>query len=386
MAKTDTATHRDRFIDGMSKAACTVNIVTSDGEAGRAGLTVSAMSSVSADPTSLLICVNQQSRSCDIITQNEVFCVNVLNEGQSYISDTFAMPGEIDDKFAVAQWSDIHTGSPALIDALVNFDCELKKSFKWGSHYILIGEVKRIASRESGNPLIYANRAYGRTATFQKRTGGVSTPGQSQPLKIGGYHTVNAFFIPRLVAKYTQEFGPSDISIAEGNRAQLAAMLSGGDIDLAVMYCDEPPEGLAAEFLFDAKPHVLLPGGHPLEGEAEVSLSQLADMPLISLTDPSGDQSTIDEILEAAGHEPTQVFTAPSFEVMRGMVGNGLGFAVTFTKPASNMTYDGAALCVRPIAGKLPSARLALVHKPLAKLDQRRADFIRFCLGHFKEK
>ncbi len=386
MTSANPAEHRDQFIDGMSKAACTVNVVTTDGEAGRAGLTVSAMSSVSADPASLLICVNEQSRSCDIISRNGVFCVNVLSEGQSHISDTFSKPGSVDEKFAAADWNDIHTGSPALSDALVNFDCELKKSFKWGSHYILIGEVKRIASRESGNPLIYANRAYGRTAAFQKRTGGVSTPGQAKPLKIGGYHTINAFFIPRLVAAYTQEFGPSDITIAEGNQAQLTAMLSGGDIDLAVMYCDEAPDGLGAEFLFDARPHVLLPGGHPLEGEAEVSLGELADMPLISLTDPSGDQSTIDEILEAAEHRPTQVFTAPSFEVMRGMVGNGLGFAVTFTKPASNMTYDGAALCVRPIAGNLPSVRLALVHQPFAKLDQRRADFVRFCIEHFKEK
>ena len=37
---------RDRFIGGMSHAACTVNIVTTDGAAGRAGVTVSAMASV----------------------------------------------------------------------------------------------------------------------------------------------------------------------------------------------------------------------------------------------------------------------------------------------------------------------------------------------------
>ena len=40
---------RQRFLSGMSHAACTVNVVTTDGPAGRAGVTVSAMSSVSAD-------------------------------------------------------------------------------------------------------------------------------------------------------------------------------------------------------------------------------------------------------------------------------------------------------------------------------------------------
>ena len=49
-----------KFFQGMSYAAATVNVITSDGPAGRVGLTVSAMSSVSADtprPT-LLVCIN----------------------------------------------------------------------------------------------------------------------------------------------------------------------------------------------------------------------------------------------------------------------------------------------------------------------------------------
>ena len=34
---------RDKFLEGMSRAAATVNIVTTDGPAGKAGATVSAM-------------------------------------------------------------------------------------------------------------------------------------------------------------------------------------------------------------------------------------------------------------------------------------------------------------------------------------------------------
>ncbi len=40
---------RQDFLDGMSCVAATVNVVATDGPAGRAGVTVSAMSSVSAD-------------------------------------------------------------------------------------------------------------------------------------------------------------------------------------------------------------------------------------------------------------------------------------------------------------------------------------------------
>jgi len=72
-------TTRDTFLEGMSRAASTVSIVTSDGPAGKVGVTVSAMSSVSADSErpSLLVCVNKNSRSADVIRENGRFCVNV---------------------------------------------------------------------------------------------------------------------------------------------------------------------------------------------------------------------------------------------------------------------------------------------------------------------
>ena len=99
---------RQRFIDGMSSAACTVNVVTTDGPSGRFGVTVSAMSSVSAEgerPT-LLVCVHHASAAATAILANGVFCVNVLREDQAAISDCFA--GRIrtpdGDKFSCADW------------------------------------------------------------------------------------------------------------------------------------------------------------------------------------------------------------------------------------------------------------------------------------------
>jgi len=83
---------RQQFLLGMSYAACTVNVVTTDGVAGRHGITVSAMVSVSADtprPT-LLVCIHHLSPVADALLQNGVFCVNVLREDQAHISDAFA--------------------------------------------------------------------------------------------------------------------------------------------------------------------------------------------------------------------------------------------------------------------------------------------------------
>ena len=73
---------RQRFLSGISHATCTVYIVTTDGPAGRSGMTVSAMSSVSADtpnPT-LLVCMNHDSSTASKVIKISVFCVNVLRD------------------------------------------------------------------------------------------------------------------------------------------------------------------------------------------------------------------------------------------------------------------------------------------------------------------
>lgn len=161
---------RQQFVTGMSCAASTVNVVTTDGPAGRFGVTVSAMSSVSADgekPT-LLVCVHHQSQVAAAIIENGVFCVNVLRDDQSFISDTFAsrikQPGG--DKFACTQWQTGATGTPRVADGYVTFDCRLQSQQRIGTHHVFIGEVEEVMAAETGSPLIYAKRSYATAAAL----------------------------------------------------------------------------------------------------------------------------------------------------------------------------------------------------------------------------
>jgi flavin reductase (DIM6/NTAB) family NADH-FMN oxidoreductase RutF len=170
---------RSAFLEGMSHTASTVNIVTTDGPEGRAGVTVSAMSSVSADTPapSLLVCVHQMSSACPAILKNGVFCVNVLRDDQSHISDTFAgrIKAADGDKFSCADWVTQRTGAPRVIDPLVAFDCRLTHSELIGTHYVMFGAVEEIFIAQKGLPLIYANRAYGTPARLGPAASGTAT-------------------------------------------------------------------------------------------------------------------------------------------------------------------------------------------------------------------
>lgn len=148
----------------MSNAANSVTVVTTDGAVGRSGVTVSAMCSVSVDGPSptVLVCVHQDSPTCDAIVKNGVFCANLLSDEQSRISDCFAgrMEARGETKFDCADWKTGATGAPILVGALACFDCKVSKQLEVGSHRIFIGTVEEVASSNTGKPLVYHARTY----------------------------------------------------------------------------------------------------------------------------------------------------------------------------------------------------------------------------------
>ncbi|MCY4291179.1 MAG: flavin reductase family protein, partial [Roseovarius sp.] len=81
---------RDAFISAMRRVAATVTVVTTDGPAGRMGATVSAFTSLSADPPSVLVCLKANSRIARSVTDNGSFCVNILPEDGEDMAKQFA--------------------------------------------------------------------------------------------------------------------------------------------------------------------------------------------------------------------------------------------------------------------------------------------------------
>lgn len=158
---------RRAFLEGMSRAAASVSVVTTDGPAGRAGVTVSAMTSISADgpqPT-MLTCLNATSSALPLVLENGCFCINVLRTGQTDVSDVFSsrLPAPGGDKFNAVETETLVTGAPRIRDALVSFDCRLISAELIGTHHICIGAVAAVITAQTGDPLLYGMRRYLRT-------------------------------------------------------------------------------------------------------------------------------------------------------------------------------------------------------------------------------
>jgi flavin reductase (DIM6/NTAB) family NADH-FMN oxidoreductase RutF len=155
---------KERFVDAMAALANGVSIVTTDGPAGKLGLTVSAVTSVSAEPPLLLACINRKNLAVAAIIQNHRFAVNILNAQSQDIAQVFAgraLDGKHYD-FDQHGWSEGQAlGLPVLKTATASFECEVDSFHDAGTHRIFLGRVIS-ALRGNTEPMVYSNRHYGR--------------------------------------------------------------------------------------------------------------------------------------------------------------------------------------------------------------------------------
>ena len=153
---------RKDFRNAMARLGAAVNIVTTDGPAGRAGFTASAVCSVTDDPPTLLVCMNRGSSAARAVQGNGVLCINTLGAGHEDISNAFAGFTGLEglDRFNHGSWDALETGAPVLLDAAVSFDCRISEAVEKGTHTVLFAEVVRVRVSEAAGGLIYYSRGY----------------------------------------------------------------------------------------------------------------------------------------------------------------------------------------------------------------------------------
>ncbi len=156
------AMHRQSFFEIMASFPSGVAIVTTlDPEGVPRGLTTTAVSSVSAHPPTVLVCVDLGSRTLDALRARRRFVVNFMGQGRSQLCLLFA--SKADDKFDRVSWRPTETGLPLLEeDVLAWAECCTMHDLEVGDHVILVARVESggvVPELES--PLMYYRRSWG---------------------------------------------------------------------------------------------------------------------------------------------------------------------------------------------------------------------------------
>jgi flavin reductase (DIM6/NTAB) family NADH-FMN oxidoreductase RutF len=153
---------RDTFVEIMASYPAGVAVVTTlDTDGTPRGLTTTAVSSVSAEPPLLLVCVDLTSRTLPALRAGGRFVVNFLREGRSELARLFASKAE--DKFAGVEWRPSATGMPVLeADALAWAECVTVHEIEPGDHVVLLGQVEvGESAADEDAPLMYYRRSWG---------------------------------------------------------------------------------------------------------------------------------------------------------------------------------------------------------------------------------
>ena len=155
--------------------------------------------------------------------------------------------------------------------------------------------------------------------------------------------------------------------------------LTAGSIDMAMLFEHDLGGSIETTPLMPPQqPYALLPADHRFAQQAKVSLADLVLEPMI-LLDVLPSRTYFVSIFEERGLTPNIVFSSPSIEMVRGMVGRGFGFSILVTKPFTEYTYDGQKLVSIPLAETVTGSGLSAVWLRRAPLTKPVQLFVDYC-------
>jgi flavin reductase (DIM6/NTAB) family NADH-FMN oxidoreductase RutF len=153
------------FKQGMRALVGGVTVIAAQDRSGACvGVTATAVTSLSADPPSLLVCVNRVSSIAGALGMEAAFSVNVLTVAQADVAQAFGGQRGVrgTGKFAYGAWHRSEHGVLLLNGARVSFECVVAKSMDWATHHVVVGRVTDVHFGHAGaKPLVYGDGRYG---------------------------------------------------------------------------------------------------------------------------------------------------------------------------------------------------------------------------------
>ena len=121
-------------------------------------MTANSFSSVSLDPPLVLWSLQNNSDVYQVFSTPRHFAINILSTEQQAQSNQYAKKGQHD--LDPADYRIGKYGAPVIRHALVTFECELEATHEGGDHLIIVGRVREMQEKPSGEPLLFYRGRY----------------------------------------------------------------------------------------------------------------------------------------------------------------------------------------------------------------------------------
>ena len=184
--------------------------------------------------------------------------------------------------------------------------------------------------------------------------------GQSGLLTIGAISTAMFDVLPGLIEQLKREYPYLTVSVREIDSVEAVPALEAGDIDLAFARLDgDLGASIRSLPLTEDRLVVALPGDHPLASRSRISLSSLANEPLVMFSRKVS-PVYFDNLIatcRASGFSPRVLHEVRSVASQIAFVSYGQGIALV---PASLKKLAPANVVFRPLSQKLQVVTTAM--------------------------
>ena len=206
--------------------------------------------------------------------------------------------------------------------------------------------------------------------------------GLAGQLDLGCFITFAPWVVPGLLRGFARQFPEARVRLHEAHVQGVLDELRSGLSEVALTYDLDLRPDILFEPLGEVPLHAVLPANHRLARRREVRLADLAKEPLVLLGLPQSREYFL-SIFYALRLEPRIAYETGSFEMVRGLVANGLGYSIMHSKPPSTRSLDNRRLVYRPIADRVRPTELGLARLAQLRPTRLSAGFAEFCRGHF---
>jgi flavin reductase (DIM6/NTAB) family NADH-FMN oxidoreductase RutF len=146
----------------LRRLAKAVVVITTVHEGQRFAMAATAVSELSMDPPSMLICVNQTASLHAPLAAGAPFCINILDAAQQSVAAHCSGPVKGEQRFEIGSWTTSAGGVSILAGAQASIVCEQDQRVAYGTHAIFIGQVVEVVSGAKADPLVYVDGRYTR--------------------------------------------------------------------------------------------------------------------------------------------------------------------------------------------------------------------------------
>jgi DNA-binding transcriptional LysR family regulator len=256
----------------------------------------------------------------------------------------------------------LHVSAPSVSMAIAQIEATIETQLFVRRHArgLVLTDAGRDLAVGARNMLAYA---------WEMETAGRGAVAYSGRLSLGCLLTVAPFLVPPLLSEFAISYPHTQIRWREGHHESLIDGLESGALDVAILYDFDIPKSIHCTPLREMPLQIVLPAEHPLARRTALRLADLVEEPLIVLDLPKSRDYFL-SVFSELGLTPRIAHRTPSFEMVRCLVANGLGYALLNFSPPLGFPLRGAIVS-RPL---LDGSRRA--HLVLARLHRYHAPSI----------